>query len=128
MKYFIVVLTSLTITGCATTDTLKPGNSGSTKFNVSGKSYDQVWKASVRAMSTNLTIVEKSKEQGYIKSEKGVGMATWGEVVGVFISPANKPAEKYQVEVQSFKRSRLQITGQDWTQTVVTNIETELDQ
>ena len=78
-------------------------------------------------MSNNLTIVEKSKEFGFVKSEKGVGLATWGEVVGVFISPANKPAEKYQIEVQSYKRSRLQITGQDWTQSIVTAIETELE-
>lgn len=128
MKLLISALALMILSGCATTDTLKPGNSGSTKFSVTGKTYDQVWKASVKAMSNNLTIVEKSKEQGYIKSEKGVGMATWGEVVGVFITPPNKEAEKYLIEVQSYKRSRLQITGQDWTQTVITNIETELDQ
>lgn len=128
MKLLISALALMILSGCATTDTLKPGNSGSTKFNVTGKTYEQVWKASVKAMSNNLTIVEKSKEQGYIKSEKGVGMATWGEVVGVFITPPNKEAEKYIIEVQSYKRSRLQITGQDWTQTVITNIETELDQ
>ena len=128
MKVLISAFALMILSGCATTDTLKPGNSGSTKFSVAGKTYDQVWKASVKAMSNNLTIVEKSKEQGYIKSEKGVGMATWGEVVGVFITPPNKEAEKYLIEVQSYKRSRLQITGQDWTQTVITNIETELDQ
>jgi len=128
MKKFVIALSLLMLAGCATTDSLKPGRAGSEKFTVTGKTYDEVWKSSVKAMSNNLTIVEKSKEQGYIKSERGVGIATWGEVVGVFISPANKPSDKYQIEVLSYKRSRLQITGQNWTQTVVTAIETDLDQ
>jgi hypothetical protein len=128
MKTIIALLAALTITGCATTDTLQPGKSDSAKFTVENKTYDQVWKASVKAVSSQLTIVQKSKENGIIKAEKGVGMATWGEVVGVFISPAGTAATKFMVEVQSYKRSRLQITGQDWTQTIVTAIETELDQ
>lgn len=116
-------------TGCATINTLQPNASGGTKFTVDNKTYDQVWKASVKTMSgSQLTIVDKSKENGYIKAEKGVGMATWGEVIGVFISPANKPSDKYTVEVQSFKRSRIQLTGQDWTQKIVTGIENELEQ
>jgi hypothetical protein len=128
MKTIIAMLALLTITGCATTDTLQPGKSGSTKFTVQGKTYDQLWKASVKAMSSQLSIVEKSKESGVIKAEKGAGVSTWGEVVGVFISPANKQSDKYVVEVQSYKRHRLQVSGQDWTQTIVTAIETELDQ
>lgn len=128
-RIILTVFLAFIATGCATTNSLQPGASGGTKFTVNNKTYDQVWKASVKTIGNNqLTIVEKSKENGVIKAEKGVGMATWGEVIGVFISPANKPSDKYTVEVQSFKRSRLQITGQDWTQSIVTGIETELDQ
>lgn len=125
MKYLIIAL-ALLMTGCATTNTLQPG-AGGTKFTVAGKTYDQVWKAAIRTVASQLTIVQNSKETGVIKAEKGVGMATWGEVVGVFIYPANKQADEYTVEVQSFKRSRLQITGQDWTQTVVSGIQAELE-
>ncbi len=126
MKKTIIGLALLALTGCATIDTLQPSAGGST-FEVTNKSYNQVWKAATRAASSNLTIVEQSKEKGIIKSEKGVGMATWGEVVGIFITPPNVDAEKYTVQVQSFKRSRLQITGQDWTQTVIANIKNELE-
>lgn len=122
----LIALALLTLSGCATIDTLQPSAGGST-FEVTNKSYTQVWKAATRAAATNLTIVEQSKEKGIIKSEKGVGMATWGEVVGIFITPPNVDAEKYTVQVQSFKRSRLQITGQDWTQTVIANIKNELE-
>lgn len=128
MKKIILILSLLTLAGCATTSTLKAGNTGGTKITIENKTYDQVWKAALKAMSNQLTIVEKSKENGVIKAEKGVGVTTWGEVVGVFISPTKPSAPRYVVEVQSYKRSRLQITGQDWTQTIVTGIETELDQ
>lgn len=128
MKIIYTLIFCFALSGCATTNTLQPGKDDSAKFTVKGKTYDEVWKSSVRAMSNNLTIVERSKEKGFIKSEKGVGLATWGEVVGVFITPANHPSEKYTIEVQSYKRHRLQITGQDWTQTIITAIETDLDQ
>lgn len=128
MKTICISLIALSLIGCATTDTLQAGKSDSAKFTVEGKTYDQVWKASIKTVGSQLSIVQKSKENGIIKAEKGVGVTTWGEVVGVFISPANKPAEKYTVEVQSYKRSRIQLTGQDWTQTIVSGIENELDQ
>ncbi len=128
MNKLTIGLCLLALSGCATTDTLQAGKSDSAKFTIENKTYDQVWKSAIKAMSNQLTIVQKSKENGIIKAEKGVGMATWGEVVGVFITPANVSAPKYNVEVQSYKRSRLQITGQDWTQTIVTAIETDLDQ
>lgn len=128
MKFILVLISILSLLGCVTTDSLEPGRAGSAKFTVAGKTYDEVWKSSIKVMGNDLTIVEKSKEQGYIKSERGVGIATWGEIVGVFISPANKPAAKYQVEVLSYKRSPLQISGKNWTQTVVTAIEAELHQ
>ncbi|CAE6731629.1 hypothetical protein [Candidatus Nitrotoga fabula] len=131
MKYstlfsvFIFILSS--ISGCATTDTLQPGTGGSS-FEVRGKTYDEIWKAIVRSAGRSLTIVESNKETGTLKAENGAGMATWGEVVGVFVRPASNGASMYTIEVQSLKRSRIQLTGQDWTTTMITGIKTELDQ
>ena len=118
---------AFSISGCATIDTLQPGTGGST-FEVRGKSYDEIWKAVVRTASRSLTIVESNKEAGTLRAEKGVGMATWGEVVGIFIRPISNGAPVYTVEVQSLKRSRVQITGQDWTSTMISGIKAELDQ
>lgn len=112
---------------CATIDTPQPGTGGST-FEVRGKSYDDVWKAVVRATSRSLTIVENNKSAGTLRAEKGAGFATWGEVVGVFVRPATSGSPVYTIEVQSLKRSRLQLTGQDWTTTLISGIKTELDQ
>jgi len=124
-RQVLLLLVALT-TGCATTESLEPGSG--TSFQVKGRSYDQVWKAAVTTASRSLTIVEQSRETGTIKAESRAGLATLGEVVGIFIRPARAGASAYTVEVQSQKRSKLQITGQDWTQTMVAGIKAELGQ
>ena len=126
MKALLLVLSLVVVlTGCATTDSLQPGTGGSS-FEVRGRSYDEVWKAVVTVAGRSLTIVESNKEAGILKAEKGVGLTTWGEVVGIYVQPARSGAAVYTVEVQSLKRSRAQITGQDWTTTMVSGIRAEL--
>ena len=114
----------LFLSGCNTVDSVQPGKGQ--KFTVAGRSYDQVWKASVAVVSRQLTIVEESKAAGTIKSESKAGFTTYGEVVGVFIHPAGVPAASYEIEVVSLKRDAIQITGQDWTNTVIAGIKAEL--
>lgn len=126
-KFMIMALSFCLFSGCATIDSLQPGGGGST-FEIRGKTYDDVWKAAVITTSRSLTIVESDKASGTIRAEKGVGMATWGEVVGIFIRPTTNYAETYIIEVQSLKRARGQFTGQDWTPTMIAGIKTELDQ
>ena len=125
MKRLIAALAILVLAACATTDSLQPGTGGST-FEVRGKSYDDIWKAVVTVAGRSLTIVESDKSAGVLKAEKGVGLTTWGEVVGIYVRPATGGATAYTVEVQSLKRSRAQITGQDWTTTMVSGIKAEL--
>lgn len=120
--FFAVLLMS----GCSTIDSVRPGAGGST-FDIQGKTYSQVWNAAIETVSSQLTIVGANRQTGDIRAEKGVGLATWGEVVGVFIRPTIANADIYTVEVQSLKRSALQITGQNWTNTVVEGIKARLD-
>lgn len=127
MRWITCLLVTMFISGCATIDTPQPGSGGST-FEIRGKSYDEIWKAVVTTASRSLTIVESNKETGTLRAEKGVGMTTWGEVVGVFVRPTSNGAPVYTVEVQSLKRSRLQVTGQDWTTTMISGIKAELGQ
>jgi hypothetical protein len=124
ITYFFI---TMFIAGCATIDTLQPGSGGST-FEIRGNYYDEIWKAVVTTASRSLTIVESNKETGTVRAEKGAGMATWGEVVGIFVRPTSNGEPIYTVEVQSLKRSRLQITGQDWTTTMISGIQAELGQ
>lgn len=125
-RHFLLLLATVAaFPSCATVDSLQPGSGR--KFLVQGKTYDDIWKASVRSMSRNLTIVESDKSRGLIRSEARAGIATWGEVVGVFISPSQPGAPVYTVEVESLKRSMVQITGQDWATAIITSIQAELD-
>jgi len=127
MRWIAYLLGAALFSGCATVDTPQPGTGGST-FEIRGKSYDEVWKAAITVASRSLTIVESSKETGTIRAEKGAGIATWGEVVAVFVRPTSNGASVYTVEVQSLKRSRVQITGQDWTTTMIAGVKAELNQ
>jgi len=126
-RLMLIAFVFLTLSGCATIDTLQPGTGGST-FEIRGKTYDEVWKAIIRTTSRSLTIVESNKETGTLRAEKGVGVTTWGEVVGVFVRPTKNGAPSYTVEVQSLKRSMVHLTGQDWTTTLKSGIQAELDQ
>jgi hypothetical protein len=112
------------LSACNTIDSVQPGKGR--KFHVSGHSYDEVWKATVAVVSRQLAIVEESKASGTIKSESRAGFATYGEVVGVFICPAGIDVPNYEIEVVSLKRDAVQITGQDWTATLIAGIKAEL--
>lgn len=125
-KLLIGLIIGFSLLGCTTTDSLQKGQGGAS-FEVHGKTYDEIWKAVVRTSTRSLTIVESNKEAGILKAEKGAGLATWGEVVGVYVTPAKNGAKFYTVEIQSSKRATYQITGQDWTMTIKSGILAELD-
>ena len=125
-RWIIGMCVVIAISGCSTIDSLQPGTGK--LFQVRGKSYDEIWKASVRTASHVLTIVDSNKETGRLRAEKAAGIATWGEVVGIFISPTRNGAPVYTIEVQSLTRLDYQITGQDWTTTMISGIQAELDQ
>jgi hypothetical protein len=114
----------LLLSGCATLDTVQPG-SGST-FEVRGKTYDEVWNAVQATAQRTLTVVESNKGTGSLRAERGVGLTTWGEVVGIFVRPTRNGAPAYTVEVQSEKRLRYQLTGEEWTSTILDGIKAEL--
>ncbi len=127
MRYIVCAYIALFLSGCATVDSLSPGAGGST-FEIRGKSYDEIWKAVVVTASRSLTIVDSNKDTGILRAEKAAGIATSGEVVGIYVRPTSNGAPVYTIEVQSLKRSRLQITGQDWTVTMISGIKAELGQ
>jgi uncharacterized lipoprotein len=126
MMRALVVASMLMLAACSGTDDLARGKGGTT-FDVKGKTYNAVWNASITALtSSGLAIIESNKSDGLIKAEKAAGMMTWGEVVGVFISPTKK-SSIYHVQVQSLKRATYQITGQVWDKTIAERIKSELN-
>lgn len=121
-----VALLACGVTACSTIDGLEPTDKGIT-VEVAHKPYAEVWKSSVNAMSTNMAIVEMDKSAGVIKSEVPAGMATWGEVVGLFITPTAKISDSYKIHIVSKTRSTYQLTGQNWAPSVAARIQADLD-
>jgi hypothetical protein len=122
----VLILFSVILSACATTGSLAPGNGSVLK--VSGRNYDEVWRASMHAMGKNLIIVETDQSAGTIRAKSPVGATTWGEVVGLFIWPVTPSADSYTVEVLSRKRLLTQITGRNWEPSVMADLRVWLDQ
>jgi hypothetical protein len=123
-KLLAIGLLMALIPACATIDSIQRGEGRS--FHVHDRTYDQVWMAGVTVASKNLTIVERDKEAGVIKAEKGFGLWTSGQVVGIFISPASQESALYTVEVVSKERYKFQIGAKNWEQTLIDGMKTEL--
>ncbi|WP_162634941.1 hypothetical protein [Pseudomonas putida] len=126
LKVSIFSAACLGISACSTVEGLQPSDS-SVIVEVRNTSYNEVWKSSVNAMSSGLAIVEINKSAGVIKSEAPAGMATWGEVIGLFVTPVSPSAESYSIRIVSKKRATYQITGQDWAPSIAARIRADLD-
>lgn len=114
----------LQLTGCASIDTIRPGSGEGSKFTVYRRSYDEIWNAAVSVAGQRLTLVETDKHTGMIKAE--ALDTTFGEALGIFISPPRAGEKKYLVEVLSLLKNRPQIPGQDAEPQVIGEIKTKL--
>ncbi len=127
-KAILAVSIALTaFTGCATTGTVRSSldEGGGAQKMYEGKSYDQVYSAALRVMSNKFTITKESKATGAIDAENSVSVMSWGELIGIQVTKVKESVVKVQVVSQ--KKSRGQFTGQDWEQTVLAAITSELD-
>jgi hypothetical protein len=125
IRKFVVLIILIVASGCADVESLVPGRGSS--FSVSDRDYNEIWKAAVKVVGRSLTIVDSDKGSGRIRSEARAGAMTFGEVIGVFITPTLSGKRLYTVEVISLKRYQVQITGQNWEPTIIAGIKAELD-
>jgi hypothetical protein len=112
-------LLALLITGCSipvSTDRLQLGNGQGARFDIQGKSYEQIWRAATIAMSQDMNIVENHKPSGVIKSRVTTG--TRGKVVGFFITPTDPNATRYSVVIVSRKPNQTDFVDRDWEPSV----------
>jgi hypothetical protein len=120
----VLVCLSL-IAGCVSVARVEPG--AGSELPVDGRTYDEVWRAAVNVVSRSLSIsVGTSKERGEIQAEGGGGRFSPGEMVGVFIKPANTPSGRYVVEVVSRKRASVPLIGPNSEKTIIEGLKTEL--
>lgn len=114
LRWTALHVCALMLAGCATsTDDLQPGQGRGKQFYVSGKTYDQVWRAALGAMANDMTIVERDKPSGVIKSRVDTG-----KVVAIFIAPTTPRAEQYSIILMSKKPMESRYIDRDYEPTV----------
>lgn len=116
MKIILTLLLSLLAAGCASTDALQLSNGKGKSFIVSGKNYEQIWRAANVAMARDMRIVESHRPSGVIKSR--VVNGTPGKIVGFFIQPADDHALTYTITIVSQKPLQTEFVDRDWEPSV----------
>ncbi|MBK8209207.1 MAG: hypothetical protein IPK78_03855 [Rhodospirillales bacterium] len=87
-----------------------------TTFKVRDRSYEQVWSAAVRTVSSLGSIETKNRDNGEIRGFRA-GSGTWdcGNALGVFIDPHSDGRREFAVAVVGTQFDFLQLTGTDLT-------------
>lgn len=114
----------LLLAACVSTDNLQLSNAKGVNFTVSGKNYEQIWRAASVAMSNDMVIVESHKPSGVIKSRVVKGTA--GKVVGFFIQPTSENAPSYTITTMSQKPLQTEFVDRDWEPSVVADFKQAL--
>jgi hypothetical protein len=123
------------LTACGGTQDLGRGKTGKSML-VQGGTYDQVWNAALAAVretdgdqkleiEKHLTVTKEDKAAGVINASAGKSLHSWGEVVGVFISPTTN-APQYTVEVESLAKIKVNITANNWEDELLAAIKKNL--
>lgn len=112
----LLVTLVASLCACSSTDNLQLGNGKGKSYVVSGKTYNEIWRAGNVAMSTDMRIVESHRPSGVIKSQVVNGTA--GKVVGFFVQPTDESAPKYTITIVSRKPFQTDLVDRDWEPSV----------
>ena len=116
MRVILSLLLSLLPAACTSTDALQLSNGKGRSFIVSGKNYEQIWRAANVVMGRDMRIVESHKPSGVIKSR--VVNGTPGKIVGLFIQPTDEHASKYTITIASQRPFQTEFLERDWEPSV----------
>lgn len=128
-KLILLVGAFLLLTGCSSVNGLRRNYNEGKTITIKGKTYDEVWGASIRALREDLVIVYSDKEHGDLKAKTSNNdlnnySTSWGEIVGVFIEKTGD--KEYRVNIQSKEKLKTTAFGTDWSQGIAAGIEAEL--
>ncbi|MDX1950322.1 MAG: hypothetical protein SFT90_07495 [Rickettsiales bacterium] len=131
----LLLLFVLGLSSCTSMNDLGSGRTGKS-FVVDGYTYDQVWNSSLAAVRQTtgdqsaeiekvLTISKEDRQSGQILASSGMSLFSYGEVVGVFISPP-KNAPSHKIEVESRAKLKTNVTSNNWEDEVIASIRQQL--
>ncbi len=113
----VLALAGLVLAGCVTTDMLQPGQGYRVRFE--GVGYSRLWQAAVQAVGEQMPLGHTDPHHGVIQAATWPQLKTWGQVLAVFITPADRPSPAYTVEVVSRNRALHELGGHHFTWEVV---------
>lgn len=132
----ILMVSALSLlTACGTSGDLGRGKTGKS-ITLQGGTYDQIWEASLAALKQtdgdqsleiekNLNITKEDKAAGVIHASTGMSLLSWGEVVGVYISPAGE-APQHTIEVESITKLKTALFANNWEDELLAAIQKKL--
>ncbi len=130
-KLLLALLPALLLTACAGTEDLGQGKTGK-QVTIVGGTYDQIWNAALMGVKSahgtqslevekTLTVTTEDKAGGKIVAGTGMSVLSWGEVVGVWISPAGE-APQHTIEVESRTKMQTNVFSNNWEDEIIDNI------
>lgn len=125
MKVALALLPVLCLAACASTDALQLSNGKGKSFTVSGRNYEQIWRAANVAMTKDMKIVDSHRPSGVIKSR--VENGTPGKTVGFFIQPTDENAPSYTITIVSRKPLQTDFVDRDWEPSVWEDFKTTIN-
>ncbi|SRR5260370_30138154 len=120
-----LLVASLILAGCASSGTLRPQQGLS--FRVADHSYSEVWNAAVLTVASVGAIESENRARGEVRGFRGASAFSWGDAVAVFIDPPDPTARNFMVTVASEHALIGQLSGQDFTLTMVATMKAHLD-
>jgi len=112
----------LLLVGCATMADVHPGDGHA--ITIEQRSYDDIWAAAMKVADEHFEIRENDKVTGIIRAERGFHYGSYGEWIGIFITPPASGAPRYRLEVVKRRKFKAQI-GEwvNWEHKVTRDIE-----
>lgn len=126
MRSVIACALAAVVSGCALSNTIQPDDGRS--FQVTDRSYSEVWNAGILTVGSVGEISAMNRSIGEIRGFRGAGAWTSGNALGVFISPPSDKARDFAVSVVGIKTARGQITGSDYTDTMIAMMKARLEE
>ena len=113
-RFIIAGLLAGIVVGCQSASDVKPGDGR--KAIISGKSYDQIWDATVKVAGEHFEVREQDKARGVILAQRIVSAFGWGSWVGLYVTvtPPVTGATAYTIEVVRREKASGNIGEQDW--------------
>ncbi|MEX2616730.1 MAG: hypothetical protein WD767_11590 [Alphaproteobacteria bacterium] len=124
-KFLTLVVAGFLLAACTTAAELRP-REGGVWIPVSGKSYDEVFKAANKVMARHLHIVEADAELGTVKGVTSQNSYFWNEAAGLYVWPTISNDSGYTVYVDSIAGSLYYQGVRDWKTIILDDLKKEL--